>query len=398
MGTAVVFGAGSVGRGLLGEVFSEAGLEVVFVDVDDELIAVLNSGHGYLHVTLDNDTRREKVISPVRALRADDAAAVAAELMDATVAASCVGARALPTVCRAMAPALVARLQAGRPPLNLLIAENLHGAVPKIRGWLKEGSAALDDDLLDSVGLVSTSIGRMIPAPGEALRARGAAVIEVEPYRFLPIDAAAIKGEFPPLPGVIADAGVDFDFYSDRKLFLHNMGHAVCAYLGLLSGDTHVWQTIARPAVRAIVRAAMVESAGALAERYRRPLGPLLDHIDDLLHRFTNRALGDTNERVARDPRRKLAAQDRFAGAVELCRQAGVEPRHIGVGLAAAVEGLAAGEGWNPTQVDDYLAGEGFLPDERALVGRYRTAMEAGLDTEAVTAVLDAAFRESRIP
>lgn len=398
MGTAVVFGAGNVGRGLLGEVFCDAGLEVVFVDVDDELIAVLNSERGYLHVTVDNQSRRERLIAPVRAVRADDASAVAAELLGATLAACCVGARALPAVCRAIAPALVARLQAGRPPLNLLIAENLHGAVPKIRGWLREGAAELDDDMLDGVGLVATSIGRMIPAPDQARRARGPGVIEVEPYRFLPIDAAAIRGDLPVLPGVVADPGVDFDYYSDRKLFLHNMGHAVCAYLGLLVGDTFVWQTIARPGARALVRAAMVESAGGLAERYRRPIGALLDHIDDLLHRFANRALGDTNERVARDPRRKLAADDRFAGVIALCRRAGIVPRHIGVGLAAGVELLAAGEGLSRAQVDDYLAGEGILPQEREMVDRYRTAMAAGLDFDAVIEAIGAEFDQSRIP
>lgn len=398
METAVVFGAGNVGRGLLGQVFSEAGLEVVFVDVADHLIAALNKENSYLHVTVDNDSRREAVIAPVRAVRADDPEAVRAVLLEAVVAATCVGARVLPSVCRAIAPALLARIRAGRPPLNLLIAENLHGAAAKVHDWLKEAEPELDDSLLAGVGLVSTSIGRMIPAPGEAVTRLGVAAIEVEPYRFVPIDAAAIRGGLPALPAIVADATVGFDFYSDRKLFLHNMGHAACAYLGRLCGDTYVWQTIARPEIRLIVRGAMVESTCALASHYGRPAGPLLDHVDDLLHRFANRALGDTNERVGRDPRRKLAAEDRFVGAIDLCRREGIAARHISVGLAAGSSELVATEGLNPVQVDEFLNQQGLRPEERALVGQYREAMADGFVPERLMAVMDRSFRESRIP
>jgi mannitol-1-phosphate 5-dehydrogenase len=39
--TAVIFGAGSVGRGFLGQLFNESGYEVVFVDVDEVLVEAL---------------------------------------------------------------------------------------------------------------------------------------------------------------------------------------------------------------------------------------------------------------------------------------------------------------------------------------------------------------------
>ena len=176
------------------------------------------------------------------------------------------------------------------------------------------------------------------------------------------------------------------------------MGHATCAYLGLLRGDTFVWQTIARPELRSIVRGAMVESTCALASHYRRPAGPLLDHVDDLLHRFANRALGDTNERVGRDPRRKLAAEDRFIGAIELCRREGIAARHICVGLAAGLHGLATEEGLTHEQCAGFLAAQGLDPQEAVLVGEYLEALTDGLDPEQLMAVMDRRFSESRIP
>ena len=62
-----------------------------------------------------------------------------------------------------------------------------------------------------------------------------------------------------------------------------------------------------------------------------------MDHIDDLLGRFTNSALGDTCQRVGGDPARKLSPEDRLIGAGKLALQQGIRPCHIVVGAAAGV-------------------------------------------------------------
>lgn len=398
LGTAVVFGAGNVGRGLLGQVFSQAGLEVVFVDVDDALVSVLARERRYRHITVDNDSRVERVIEPVTAVSATDAAAVREALATAEVAATCVGVRALPAVCGVIAPALLARIEAGGAPLNLLIAENLHDGPARLAQWLGDAEPALAGHLAAGrAGLIATSIGRMIPAPRPGLRADGPAAIEVEPYCYLPIDGHALRGGFPSIPAVIADDRISFDYYADRKLFVHNMGHAVCAYLGRLHGDREIWQAIGRPELREVVRGAMIESACALAERYGQPVGPLLDHVDDLIHRFGNRALGDTVERVGADPRRKLAAGDRLLGAYQRCLAQRIDPRRLRVGLAAGLNQLAAEESLDAGAVEDFLVAQGLAdPDERALLQEYRSVLATGF--EAVEALLNRRFRDARIP
>ncbi|MCA0250704.1 MAG: mannitol-1-phosphate 5-dehydrogenase [Actinobacteria bacterium] len=397
-GTAVVFGAGNVGRGLLGQVFSQAGLEVVFADIDDTVVGALESERSYLHLTVDNDSRIEQVIAPVRAIRADDPAVVREALATATLAATCVGVRALPAVCRAIAPALLARIESGAPPLNLLLAENLHEAPARVRAMLEAAEPTLSAHFdAGEAGLIATSIGRMIPAPRPEVSRLGAAAIEVEPYCFLPIDAQALRGDFPAIPRVVADASVPFDYYADRKLFVHNMGHAMCAYLGRLCGDEQIWQSIGRPQVRLLVRNAMVESACAVAAAYGQPIGPLLDHVDDLLYRFGNQALGDTVERVGRDPRRKLAAGDRMLGAHGLCLAQGIDPRHVRLALAAGLTQLINEESLGPDAADAFLTEQGMAdPVERALVAEYCAALRDGLDP--LITLLDRGFAGANIP
>lgn len=44
---AVMYGAGNIGRGFIGATLSQIGYEVVFVDVNDQVIEAMNRDHKY---------------------------------------------------------------------------------------------------------------------------------------------------------------------------------------------------------------------------------------------------------------------------------------------------------------------------------------------------------------
>jgi mannitol-1-phosphate 5-dehydrogenase len=121
--------------------------------------------------------------------------------------------------------------------------------------------------------------------------------------------------------------------YVDRKLFIHNLGHAATAYLGYARNPeaTYLWELLEDPEVTSGARAAMECSAEALLAAYPESFTreQLTEHIEDLLYRFRNRALGDTVHRVGRDLKRKLAGEDRIVGAIRLAERQGVDPGPI---------------------------------------------------------------------
>ena len=98
MDVAVIFGAGNIGRGFIGQLFSESGCEVVFVDIDRPLLEALNAVGAYTIELVDNEGTGEVRVGPVRAIHAEDGAAVAAAVARARIMATAVGARALPAV------------------------------------------------------------------------------------------------------------------------------------------------------------------------------------------------------------------------------------------------------------------------------------------------------------
>lgn len=337
-----MFGAGAVGRGFLGQLFSESGYEVVFIDVDEVLIERLNARRAYPIHLVTNAGSEEITIQPVRALNSRQSEEVAHAVAGASIAATAVGARVLPIIAPLVAEGICRR--AADPacgPLNIIICENLKDAAASFRkmvaGHLPE---ALQSNLAQNVGFVDTVIGRMVPPPTEEMRASDAALIAVEPYKELPVERAAFIG---PIPEIIGMQACDnFPAYTARKLYIHNCGHAYIGYLGYLKGYEYGYEALADREIRADFEKAMQESMRGIVAAYNVEAAWLEAHKNDLTERFANRALGDTIFRIARDPLRKLAPRDRLIGAARLAEIAGVRPLALAKGIAAGYHFAAA--------------------------------------------------------
>ena len=344
MKKAVMYGAGNIGRGFIGALLSRSGYEVSFVDVAMPVVQALQEQRTYPVRYVSNDGHEDVWTQNVTAVNGNDAEAVATAIAECDIMATAVGVRVLKFIVPNIVAGLRKRWAEGRGELNIIICENLMNANHVLEGMLKELLTQEECALFDrSVGLVEASIGRMVPVQTEEMKDGHPLRVCVEKYGYLPVDKDAFKGEIPEIADLVPYS--PFDFYLKRKLYIHNMGHATCAYLGDLLGLTYIYESIDLADVYILVKNAMLESAQALAAQYDAPLKPLMDHIDDLLGRFTNAALGDTCQRVGGDPARKLSPEDRLIGSAKLAMQQGILPCHIAVGAAAGVRRYLAENG-----------------------------------------------------
>ena len=340
MKKAVMYGAGNIGRGFIGKVFSESGYEVCFLDISQPLIDEINRRGEYNVRIVSGDTTVDETVVNVRAVNGATEQAVE-EIVSCDAMATAVGVNALPKLAPVIAKAVIARMEGGLKPLDIILCENQLECDVLMRGWIYEH---LTDEQRrwadDNLGLVEASIGRMVPSLPPELRAIDPLLICVEPYADLPVDKHGFKGEIPPLKGLIPYA--PFSYCIRRKLFIHNGGHAACAYLGWLKGCQYIWQAIADPDVYAATRAYMLACAQALvAEFGESHRADVEGNVEDLLSRFGNKALGDTIARVGGDPVRKLRRNDRIIGAALYCMEQGVDPSPV-------VHIVEAALGFNP--------------------------------------------------
>lgn len=337
MKKAVMYGAGNIGRGFIGQLFSQSGYEVCFIDVNTVVLDKLNEEGEYPIRILNSSESRDVIVSNVRGVNGINMQSVAEEIAQADIMATAVGVNVLPRIAKPIAEGLKLRWQLGRmDPLNIIICENLLDANHFLAGLIKQELDEAGKRNFESlVGMVEASIGRMVPVMTTELQDGNILRACVEEYGELPVDKDGFKGEIPQITNMLPSS--PFSFYIQRKLFIHNMGHALTAYLGRIKGYSYIWEAIRDPYIKLFVLKAMQDSAIALSREHNMKLENILDHVDDLLYRFGNKQLCDTVGRVGNDTKRKLSYNDRLVGAARLCISQGIYPTNICIGIAAAM-------------------------------------------------------------
>jgi mannitol-1-phosphate 5-dehydrogenase len=262
-------------------------------------------------------------VKNVRGIPGNETQKVAEEIADASVLATAVGKGALPYILPSLAQGLQRRLQKiGEIPLDIIMAENFRNVSECVFTELKKLLPA--DYKLDTlVGLVETSIGKMVPIMKEEDLKQDPLWIFAEPYNTLIVDKQGFKNPIPAIEGISPKDNMAA--FVDRKLFIHNLGHAAAAYFGYQSNPNflYIYESLAAPEIFQKVNQCMLQSAIALNKEYPGdlPMAELAEHIRDLVERFQNRALGDTIFRVGRDLYRKLEKDDRLIGAMLLAKK-----------------------------------------------------------------------------
>ena len=120
------------------------------------------------------------------------------------------------------------------------------------------------------------------------------------------------------------------------KLYIHNTPHCIAAYLGNVLMVDYIHESMKNKSVEKIVSEAMFETEKMLMERFHLEEEFLKSYSQKELKRFKDTLLFDPIIRVAREPFRKLATNDRLISAAELCLASGIIPENIMMGIMAA--------------------------------------------------------------
>ena len=331
-----MYGAGNIGRGFIGQSFSLSGYSVGFIDINKEVIARLNADKEYPVDVVSNDGLEEIAVKNVYGIDGTDIELVSNEIASADIMATAIGVNVLKFIAKPIALGLKKRFENNAKPFNIIICENLIGADEFLKGLIKEQIPEYAERVENEIGFVEASIGRMVPVMTEEKKQGNPLRVYVEPYNILPVDLNAFKGE---VPKDVANLYPykPFNMFIQRKLFMHNMSHATCAYLGYLRDYEYIYQTVEDIDIKYVAFKALTQSALAISKENGVEMEMLLSHAENLLYRFQNKALGDTVARVGRDTIRKLGENDRLVGALKLAEKHGLNNEYICLGIAAGL-------------------------------------------------------------
>lgn len=314
----LLFGAGRIGRSFIAQLFHKAGYYLVFVDIDKELTDRLNKSKKY-KIVIKGNNEEVLTITDFYALHIEEKDKIISEIIDSELCAVSVGQKGLAGVAELLAAGLLERKNRYPDhPMDVILAENLRDAAQRMKKELKKGLGS-DFPLEKYVGLVETSIGKMVPIMTQKDIKKDPLQVFAESYNTLILDKNAFRNPVPRVDGLAPKTNMKA--WVDRKLFIHNLGHASLAYLAFVKNPSwkYTWEALEDRELKNKVFSCMQEASTVLMKMHPGEFtqSQLTDHINDLLNRFANKALGDTIFRVGCDLERKLGPDDRLVPVIK---------------------------------------------------------------------------------
>jgi len=331
MEKAIQFGAGNIGRGFIGYLLKNAGYDLVFADVFDNVIDLINKEKAYtIHVKdVENEDIRVEGISAVNSTRDE----VLGEIAQASIITTAVGPLNLVKIADKIASGIRKRFEENSDRyLNIIACENAIKASESLKGYVYEKLSQEEKAYADKyVGFPNCSVDRIVPPS----KNENPLDVTVENYYEWNVEEAGFKGEVPEIEGM--NLVGNLEAYIERKLFTLNTGHASTAYLGSLKGYRTIDESINDSEIEDQVRKIMQESGEALIAKFGFNREEHFAYIEKIIKRFKNPYLNDDVKRVGREPIRKLSPNERFVKPINTALENKLPIDNLLVGLAAAL-------------------------------------------------------------
>ena len=331
MKTAVQFGAGNIGRGFIGTLLHQAGYHVVFADVAAPIIDKINADKTYTVHVMDVECQDIPItnISGVNSTTPQCVDIIA----DADLVTTAVGLVILPRIAPTIAAAIEKRAASGKKEyMNMIACENAIRASSQLKKHVYDRLSDEDKAYADEfVGFPDCVVDRIVPP----FRSENITDVMVERHCEWDVERVGIKGDFNGLAGM--EIVSKLEPYLERKLYGFNGPHCITACLGCVKGHETIRESICDPEIEKIVTGVMAECSAALCQRHGFAPEAMAAYSATTVNRFRNPYLRDEVKRVAREPMRKLAPDDRLVGPMKLALSYGLPVDNYAVGVAAAM-------------------------------------------------------------
>jgi mannitol-1-phosphate 5-dehydrogenase len=335
----VIWGAGRIGRGFIGDLFSAAGYQLVYIDEAQALVDGLRKEQTYRVIRAAGADQIEMVdIVGFSIFHTSEKHTIQDEINQTDLIALAVYPRNFQSAAEELQDLILTRKEkrGDNAALDILLCTNLIHAGPKFETILLDGLSDSDAQYYkEKVGIVETLVIRICPNPPENVAKAHPFIVWTNGCPELPVDKHGFKGDIPPVSTlrIVEDMRAE----EIRKIYTYNMCHAVLSYHGHMAGHTLLVDCLADPLIRFEGEGALEEVSAALQKEYDFTEEEMGVWVKGVLDQTNNTTIGDTVIRSAADPLRKLKRDDRMIGPIQLCLRNGIDPKHLIQAVGAAL-------------------------------------------------------------
>lgn len=307
MRKAAVIGAGKTGRGFVGRLLKESDCEIMFVDKNRETVDSLNTAKSFT-VSFFGNVREPITVDNYSAVTWEDASFDDVELIFVSVCG-----QNLEDVGRELSE----KLESGKK-YYIITCENAANPSKTLKGAICGKDAAVSEATVFCTTVESDGMN-----------------ISSENYPYLQCNAELLEG-YVPFAAAVRPIS-NFNDFLTRKLFTYNAASCVIAYIGALMGYTDYGEAANDPTVLKLLDKNYAATNEAMCKRFGYDEKDQEEFAALSKAKFCDRTIVDTVARNAREPQRKLRANERIIGVVKLLRECGLDASVAELTAAAAV-------------------------------------------------------------
>lgn len=314
MSKVVVIGAGKTGRGFIARLLQEAGEEIVFIDENAELVKKLNEKKEF-KVHFFGNVREAYTVDHFRAFTWDNA-----DLEDAELIFVSVGGQNLEDAGQSLA-----KLLKDEKHYYVITAENASHPSKTLRDAIGKENISVSESTVFCTTIED-----------------GGLDINSENYPYLQCDADLLEGYVPAAKTIRPIT--NFSNFLTRKLYTYNAASCVIAYLGWKKGYSNYADAANDEGILELLDQNYEATNRVLCKEFGYEEADQKEFAALSKAKFCDRTIVDTVARNARDPQRKLGANERIIGPIKLLHKYGEDASVLERTAAAALQYENEGE------------------------------------------------------
>ena len=331
---ALVYGAGKIARGFIGQLLAKSNYQIVFVDVDLELISLLNQEKSYIVHVLGDESLNTKVKN-FKALHVNEIESIAIEMEDVSLVFTSVGGKNLFQIGIIIAEVWKKTLK-HISPTNYITCENWKDAVVELRnGIFASLNQQEQESFLKTNGISEAVVMRISTEPAEENLKQEPLGQWVQNYWELPINSETFLGEAPKVEGITLKE--KFQHFLEQKMYTNNTSNALIAYYGSLLGYRIVAEASNSPQVLPLLEQIYAEINETLIAEFGVSESEQISLAEMAKNKYMDWEIVDTVERHAKDPIRKLGPNDRLIAPARMALKHGVKVDAMIVAIVSAM-------------------------------------------------------------
>ena len=293
MKLAIHFGAGNIGRGFIAPVLQENNYEVVFVDVNKELIEQINLLQRYKVKSINLNASSDIFVKNISGLLLDDEEFLNEKLAKADLITTSVGPKFVKDIFNLVSSTKTEKIQ------TFIAFENMYRA----------STSNSTESGLSKIVLIDAVVDKIVPPQNIT-----SLDVIVEEYGSIILDNNV---NTKPLneSKIVSYSNYEHEFY--KKLWLLNGLHLKLAYFGLSRNIKYIHEILSNQEGLDFAERA-IDSLSKAYSLFSNSTEDLKDFKQTILNRFSMPEIQDEVNRIARNPQIKFSKDERFERPLRL--------------------------------------------------------------------------------